>query len=305
MYSSTFIKSQDGSSESFLKICQAAEALLTQWRNAVPARRTFGYSVSSYRGSGWVRIDGTLQPETERLLSEILSLDVIGIYVLDEHVLDFSFKFYRNGQDLRSLRQTESEGRLTWNDVSGQEQAWEAEVFFDPGDSPMYLRAAEDDSQRAERTQILSGRRIIRGADVPWAADVKCLERLSDALELPWLKRSGAPQAVYEIAPLAKARKSAGVWRLLGWAIPPAASFVAFTLAWIIVCLFNNGDAFPQGAAVWLLPLPMLTPILAWRAVVHRSSRVLWFTIGLLAVACGSFWVFAPNGWWATPPAGM
>jgi len=217
MYSATFIKSPDGSPEWFLKICQTAEGILTEWRNAVPTRRTFRYSISGYRGSSWVRVDGTLQPDTEQLLSEILRSDVVGIYVLDEHVIDFSFKLFRDGQELRSLRQTDAEGRPLWNDVSGEEQAWEAKVFFDPDDSSMCLRLAEDDTQRNERARILSGRRIIKGADVPWAADFKCLRRLSNALELPWMRQTDTPLTVYEIAPLQDETKHTWVRRLLFW----------------------------------------------------------------------------------------
>jgi hypothetical protein len=84
-----------------------------------------------------------------------------------------------------------------------------------------------------------------------------------------------------------------------------AAAFAALTLAWIVVGIANTGDAFPQGPAKILLPLPFaaapLGAYLGWR----RRSRWALVVIGFLAVLSLAFWMFVRDGWWASelPPA--
>jgi FtsH-binding integral membrane protein len=81
-----------------------------------------------------------------------------------------------------------------------------------------------------------------------------------------------------------------------------AAAFAAFTLAWVVVAFVNNGDAFPQGLAVPMLPLLGLSPVaVAWslRRNDSKLGRVLVAAATLLAVA---FWLLVPNGWWAVGP---
>jgi cytochrome bd-type quinol oxidase subunit 2 len=82
-----------------------------------------------------------------------------------------------------------------------------------------------------------------------------------------------------------------------------AAVFAAFTGCWIVVGVANNGDAFPQGMAVPMLPFVVVGPALVgWR--LRRSDpkryRGLVIVTTLLAVA---FWLLVPSGgWWARGP---
>jgi hypothetical protein len=84
-----------------------------------------------------------------------------------------------------------------------------------------------------------------------------------------------------------------------------AAAFAAFTFAWIVVGIANTGDAFPQGPARILLPLPFAAPLVAaylgWRGR-SRRARIL---VGILALLSLAFWTLVRDGWWASelPPA--
>lgn len=83
-----------------------------------------------------------------------------------------------------------------------------------------------------------------------------------------------------------------------------AGAFAGFTLAWIVICLGNSGDAFPQGPARVMLPLLLVGPSLGALAGSRASSRLAVVTLLALAVLAASFWALVPNGWWAVgaPP---
>ncbi len=211
-YSASFVTCSVGVSDSFAQICRVTEALVTEWRNAVPARRRLGYAVHAYGESDWVRIDGTLQPETEQLLSEQLSADVLGVYAMDEFVLSFSLALFQAGRELRRVRQAEIDGDLVWNEVTGEPQPWEEAVFFPEESLASYLRLARSDRERRERARVFAGRRLVEGADIPWAADYQCLQRLSAEMRLPWMGREEPATASYAIAPLDQPRT---FWRRL------------------------------------------------------------------------------------------
>jgi hypothetical protein len=201
IYSSTFVKSSSAGEE-FARVCQTVEEVMTAWRNAVPARRRLGYQVTCYDKAPWFRIDGTLQSESEQLLSEKLSTDVLGIYASDEIVLQFLLNLFGSGRLIRSLIQSEVADELVWTGVDGQPQSWESSVFFSGAEMPRYAQFAKDDGQRETRTRVLAGRQIVQGADVPWAADYHCIVRLSRALRLPWMNEQLAPARTYQLAPL-------------------------------------------------------------------------------------------------------
>ena len=84
-----------------------------------------------------------------------------------------------------------------------------------------------------------------------------------------------------------------------------AAAFAALTLAWIVVGIANTGDAFPQGPAKILLPLPFAAPLLGAYFGWRRRSRWSLIAIGILAVLSLAFWTLVRDGWWASelPPA--
>ena len=84
-----------------------------------------------------------------------------------------------------------------------------------------------------------------------------------------------------------------------------AAAFVALTLAWIVVGVANTGDAFPQGPAKTLLPLPFAAPLLGGYFGWRRRSRWALIAIGILAALSLAFWILVRDGWWASelPPA--
>ncbi|MDI1445627.1 hypothetical protein [Polyangium sp. 6x1] len=199
VYSATFVKRLLHEPDFFAMTCRAAEALLTEWRKAVSARRTWHYAVREYAASAWIRIDGTLQRETEQALSDALSTDVLGVYAIDEHRLEFSLALFRSGREVRSLRQNDES---TWTLVRGQEQDWEAAAFFSDDDLASYVRFAQSESRRGERRRVFAGRRIVEGADVPWMADWKALKRLSRQIGLPWLQEDDSPSTQHAIPPL-------------------------------------------------------------------------------------------------------
>ncbi|MFZ5896115.1 MAG: hypothetical protein ACOY0T_33975 [Myxococcota bacterium] len=83
-----------------------------------------------------------------------------------------------------------------------------------------------------------------------------------------------------------------------------AAAFAAFTGVWLLLGLANNGDAFPQGLAVPLLPLLLIAPALAGYFAWRRETRGLRVALSLLSLLAAVFWLLVPDGWWAVgPPA--
>ena len=81
-----------------------------------------------------------------------------------------------------------------------------------------------------------------------------------------------------------------------------ASGFAAFTAAWIVVGVANNGDAFPQGLAVPLLPLLALGPAFTVRQLRRNDSKRRRIFGLIAASAAVAFWVLVPNGWWAIGP---
>ncbi|WAS91399.1 hypothetical protein [Nannocystis punicea] len=84
-----------------------------------------------------------------------------------------------------------------------------------------------------------------------------------------------------------------------------AGAFAGFTFAWILVGLFNRGDAFPQGPAVTMLPLLLVGPVLGVLAGRRASSQLAVVTILAFSVLAAVFWARAPAGWWASGPPPM
>lgn len=214
MYSASFIKAPINDREFLAKSCRTVEALLNEWRNLVPVRRTLGYAVHLYQGFPWIRVDGTLQRETEQILSALLHTEVLGIYAIDEHLLEFSLVLFHDGREVRSLRQDDDS---VWTTVSGDEQDWEAAALFCDSDLANYQRFAKSEHQRSERTQVFGGRRIIEGADVPRMADWKALVRLSTKIGLPWLQVAEAPSSSFLIPPLEAPERRSWVRRFCSW----------------------------------------------------------------------------------------
>lgn len=205
VYSATFIRRPTHQSEFFVNTCRVAEGILTDWRKEVPARRKLDYVVCEFEGSPWIRIDGTLQREHEQALSSRLETDVLGIYAIDEHRLQFSLGIFRHGQVVRDLQQ--SHDRI-WTTVAGTEQDWESVVFFDDRELALYEKFAKDENNRANRQQMFAARRIVEGADVPWGADGWTLERLAKNVGLPWLQCAETCSHKYLIRPLEERRSS-------------------------------------------------------------------------------------------------
>ncbi len=87
--------------------------------------------------------------------------------------------------------------------------------------------------------------------------------------------------------------------------IASAGAFAGFTLAWIVVCLGNSGDAFPQGPARVMLPLLLVGPSLGALAGSRARSRLAVGTLLALTVLSASFWALAFDGWWAVGPPPM
>jgi hypothetical protein len=105
----------------------------------------------------------------------------------------------------------------------------------------------------------------------------------------------------------AHSNRTEGSARAVRAATAAAAAFSAVTVAWIIVGLSNTGDAFPQGLARTLLPLPFVAPFpaayLGWRYASRRALVI----VCILAVPSIAFWTLARDGWWASelPPVGL
>ena len=104
----------------------------------------------------------------------------------------------------------------------------------------------------------------------------------------------------------ASPRNRTDAMRAVRAATAAAAAFCAFTLAWIIVGLANTGDAFPQGNARVLLPLPLVAPFLAAYLGWRYASRRALVVVCILALPLLGFWTLARDGWWASelPPVG-
>jgi hypothetical protein len=81
-----------------------------------------------------------------------------------------------------------------------------------------------------------------------------------------------------------------------------AGAFSAFTFSWIVTCIFNNGDAFPQGAAIPLLPSLLLVPLGTTWFMRRRGATRNRTVVVILTLAALTFWLLVPTGWWAVGP---
>lgn len=79
------------------------------------------------------------------------------------------------------------------------------------------------------------------------------------------------------------------------------AGFFVGTACWIGLALSSAGDFFATGH-----PLPLLVIVVGATGGAiggyRTRSRSVRRLVAVAAVACGVFWVVAPNGWWALPP---
>ncbi|HET9957989.1 MAG TPA: hypothetical protein VFQ61_26005 [Polyangiaceae bacterium] len=79
------------------------------------------------------------------------------------------------------------------------------------------------------------------------------------------------------------------------------AGFAAGTLAWITVGLLTPGDFFANGNVAVALAPGAFAVGAAWMGY-RRAKRGLAGWLLALAGVAALFWIFAPNGWWASPP---
>jgi hypothetical protein len=87
-------------------------------------------------------------------------------------------------------------------------------------------------------------------------------------------------------------------WRLL-FALMGA--FAGATLGWVAWGILTPGDFFANGSPFVGVTVLALAGIGGY-AVFARSSRGARITAATCTVACATFWLAAPDGWWANPP---
>lgn len=80
-------------------------------------------------------------------------------------------------------------------------------------------------------------------------------------------------------------------------------AFDAVTLCWIVWGLLTPGDFFAHGNPFVLVTLPAALIAGAWLGSKART-RARRISLSAVGILCAVFWLFAPNGWWASGPPG-
>jgi hypothetical protein len=218
VYGASFARVHSSRATAFDDVSRLLRKTNEAWLAASPANLAVELVVQAFEASDWISIQPALADPLLEGLSRDLSTTALGLRVMDEMVLRFSYSRFDNGHATRALEYSDDgnpKGHGQWTRVEGTPEAWE-NTLFSPRLMELYRRRAPDEVREGSAEG-----RIVPGASIPWPYHASTLAEIADALALPWrpMDNRFLPAAQTEVIPGSPERWKAfrhqrlGPWR--------------------------------------------------------------------------------------------